>query len=121
MRTWHSLYSIGLAAWCSLILGTHSGHAAMLPMSVEDLARQANTIVLGTVTKQESAWDAQHTAISTAVTVAVERMLAGTSGDTVTFQIAGGIVGGLGMHTSNDPVFYERERVIVFLDTTTVP
>jgi hypothetical protein len=93
----------------------------MLPMSVEDLARQADTIVLGTVMQQESAWDAQYTAIYTDVTVAVERVLAGTSGDTVTFQIAGGVVGSMGMRTSNDPVFRDGERVIVFLNTSAVP
>jgi hypothetical protein len=93
----------------------------MLKMSVEDLTRQADTIVVGTVTQQESAWDAQHTAIYTDVTVAVERVLAGPPGDTVTLRIAGGIVGGMGMRTSNDAVFRDGERVIVFLDTTAVP
>jgi len=93
----------------------------MLHMSVEDLARKADTIVLGTVTQQESAWDTQHTAIYTDVTVIVERVLAGTPGDFMTLRIAGGIVGGMGMRTSNDPVFQDGERVIVFLDTTTVP
>ena len=93
----------------------------MLPMSVEDLARKADTIVLGTVTQQQSAWDAQYTAISTAITLTVEQVLAGTPGDTVTFQVAGGIVGGMGMRTSNDPVFQDGERVIVFLDTRAVP
>ncbi len=121
MRTWHGLYSIVLVVWCSLILGTHPGHAAMLKMSVEDLARQADTIVVGTVTQQESAWDAQHTAIHTDVTVAVERMLAGTPGDIVTLRVAGGIVEGMGMRTSNDPTFQDGEQVIVFLDTTTIP
>ena len=121
MRIWHGLYSIVLVVLCSLILGTHPGHAAMLKMSVEDLARQADTIVVGTVTQQQSAWDAQHTAIHTDVTVAVERMLAGTPGDIVTLRVAGGIVEGMGMRTSNDPTFQDGEQVIVFLDTTTNP
>ena len=93
----------------------------MLKMSVEDLAAKADTIVVGTVTRQESAWDTEHTAIYTDVTVVVERVLAGTSVDTVTLRIAGGTVGGMGMRTSNDPVFRDGERVIVFLDTTAVP
>jgi len=93
----------------------------MLKMSVEDLARQADTIVVGTVTQQQSAWDAQHTAIHTDVTVAVDRVLAGTPGAIVTLRVAGGIVEGIGMSTSNDAVFQDGERVIVFLDTTTIP
>jgi glycerate-2-kinase len=47
----------------------------MRKLSLDELVRKADTIVLGTVTQQESAWDAQHTAISTRVTLAVERML----------------------------------------------
>ena len=68
-------------AWCSLVLvlGVCTGYAAMLKLSMEDLARKADTIVLGTVIQQESAWDAQHTAIYTTVTLAVERVLVGTA------------------------------------------
>jgi hypothetical protein len=121
VRTWYGLYTIVLVVWCSLILGTHPGRATMLKMSVEDLTRQADTIVVGTVTQQQSAWDARHTAIHTDVTVAVERVLAGKPGDTVTLRVAGGVVGRMGMHTSNDAAFQNGERVLVFLDTTTVP
>jgi hypothetical protein len=68
-----------------------------------------------------SAWDAQYTAIYTDVTLAVEQVIAGTPGAEVTFRIAGGIVGNMGMRTSNDPVFFEGERAIVFLDTASAP
>ena len=110
-------------AWCSLVLvlGVCTGYAAMLKLPMEDLARKADTIVLGTVTQQESAWDAQHTAIYTTVTLAVDLVLIGTPSEVVTLQVAGGSVGGMGMRTSTDAVFRERERVIVFLDTTTIP
>ena len=63
----------------------------------------------------------QHTAIYTDVTLAVERVLTGPSGEVVTLQVAGGMVGGMGMRTSNDATFREGERVIVFLDTSAVP
>ena len=110
-------------AWCSLVLvlGVCTGYAAMLKLPMEDLARKADTIVLGTVTQQESAWDAQHTAIYTTVTLAVDLVLTGTPSEVVTLQVAGGSVGGMGMRTSTDAVFRERERVIVFLDTSPVP
>jgi hypothetical protein len=90
-------------------------------LSLEELARKADTIVLGTVMQQESAWDAEHTAIYTKVTLAVERVLVGSPMQTVTLQVAGGAVGGVGMRTSNDAVFREGERVIVCLDTSAVP
>ena len=39
----------------------------------------------------------------------------------MTLRVAGGIVEGIGMRTSNDPTFQAGEQVIVFLDTTTNP
>ena len=93
----------------------------MRKLPLEELARKADTIVLGTVIKQQSAWDAQRTAIYTDVTLEVERVLAGTPGKEVTLRVAGGSVEGLGMRTSNDAVFKAGERVVVFLDTSAVP
>jgi len=110
-------------AWCSLVLvlGVGTGYAAMRKLPMEDLARKAAMIVLGTVTQQESAWDAQHTAIYTDVTLAVERVLTGPSEAVVTLRVAGGVVGDMGMRTSNDAKFRAGERVIVFLYTNAVP
>src|ERR1051326_8555412 len=120
VQTRHVPCKIALIAWCSLVLvlGVGTGQAAMRKLSLEELARKADTIVLGTVLQQQSAWDAQHTAIYTDVTLMVERVLAGTPGETVTLRVAGGSVGGMGMRTSNDAVFWEGERVIVFLETS---
>jgi len=121
VSTLHDLSRLWLIALCGLLLVVQAGHTAMLKLDLETIVRQADTVVLGTVTHQESAWDADHTAIHTDVTVAVERAILGSPGDEVTFRVAGGIVGSLGMRTSNDPVFRDGERVIVCLDTTSVP
>ena len=112
-----------LRAWCCLVLvlGVCTGQAAMRKLSLNELVSKADTIVLGTVIQQESAWDVQHTAIYTKVTLAVERMLVGLPREVVTLQVAGGTVGDMGMRTSNDAVFREGERVIVCLDTSAVP
>jgi len=123
MQTWRAPYRRACLAWCSLVLvlGMGLGQAAMRKLSMADLARKADTIVLGTVLHQESAWDAQRTAIYTDVTLRVERVLIGAPGETVTLRVAGGKVGGMGMRTSNDAVFQDGERVIVFLDTSAFP
>jgi hypothetical protein len=68
-----------------------------------------------------SAWDAQYMAIHTDVTLAVEHVLSGLPGETVTFRVPGGVVRGMGMGTSNDATFRVGERVIVCLDTNAVP
>ena len=77
--------------------------------------------MIGTVTTQLSTWNDQLTAIDTDVTVTIEANLKGSRGVDVTFRIAGGIVGDVGMRTSNDPVFQSGDRVIIFLDTARVP
>jgi hypothetical protein len=88
---------------------------------MKDLVREADSIVLGTVIKQASAWDAQYKAIYTDVTLEVERVLTGPPEERVTFRVSGGRVGGMGMGTSNDATFPVGERVIVCLNTRAVP
>jgi hypothetical protein len=123
MPTWYAPSRRVLMTWCNLVLvlWVCAGHAAMRKISIADLARKADTIVLGTVTQQESAWDAKHTAIYTDVTLAVEHVLTGLPEEVVTLRVPGGVVGGMGMGTSNDATFRVGERVIVCLDTNTVP
>ena len=123
VHIWHAPYRKALIAWCNLVLVLWicASHAAMLNISIEELARKADTIVLGTVTQQASAWDDQHTAIHTDVTVEVEQVLTGLPGEVVTLRVLGGVVGGVGMGTSNDATFRVGERVIVCLDTNAVP
>jgi hypothetical protein len=95
--------------------------AAMVKLSVGDLAARADTVVVGTVVDLTSAWNAEHTAIHTDVTVAVDEVVKGATGRRLTFRIRGGEVGGVGMSTSVDPTFRVGERVVVFLDTSTTP
>jgi hypothetical protein len=89
--------------------------AAMIKPSLEQLSQGVESIVLGTVSNQVSTWNVTHTAIYTDVTVEVEEAMKGTVGPEVTFRIAGGEVGHIGMWTSTDPTFRIGERVIVFL------
>lgn len=111
---------------CVLLLGSAAltpeySLAMMLHMPMEELARKADTIVLGTVAQQVAAWNEHHTAIYSDITVVVEHTIAGTPSVEVTFRSAGGIVDGVGMRTSNDPIFVDGERLVIFLDTTVTP
>jgi hypothetical protein len=93
------------------------GTTAMIQLSLSQLVQGAETIVLGTVAHQESAWNATHTAIYTDVVLQVEETMKGAAGSEVTFRIAGGEVDDIGMRTSTAPTFYRGEEVIVFLHT----
>jgi len=99
------------------------GSALMVEMSMDQLSQEADNVVRGTVVKQVSAWNLGHTAIHTDVTIAVDEVISGSERSEVTFRIAGGVVGEIGMRTSNDPVFQTGESVIVFVggDEVAVP
>jgi hypothetical protein len=97
------------------------GQTAMVKRSLEELSQEADSIVIGTVTMQVSSWNDQGTAIHTDITVTIEASIKGLPRAEVTFRIEGGIVGDVGMRTSNDPVFKDRDRVILFLHTASVP
>lgn len=120
-KTLTDLWRMLLAVLGSLMLIGQFGHAAMLKMSLEHLAKTADTVVYGTVVRQVSAWDAHHTAIHTDVTVAVKQAIVGTPEPEVTFRVMGGMVGGMGMRTSVDATFHDGEVVIVFLDMLEAP
>ena len=91
------------------------GATALVKLSLEHLAREADTIVLGTVTDHVSAWNDQQTGIYTDVIVDVEEAMKGAPGAAVTVRVAGGVVGEIGMGTSTDATFAHGDRVIVFL------
>ena len=90
MRKALSIAFMALLAGVGLCPGL--GATAMIQLSLEQLSRGAETIVLGTVTYQMSAWNTQHTAIYTDVIVEVEEAMKGVAGPEVTFRSAGGEV-----------------------------
>ena len=116
-----ALRTVLVALLSGITLLSELGETAIVQRTLEELSQEADTIVIGTVTTQLSTWDDQHTAIDTDVTVTIEASVKGAQGVDVTFRIAGGIVGDVGMRTSNDPVFQNGDRVVIFLDTAHVP
>jgi hypothetical protein len=103
---------VGVGLWPGV------GATAMYQLGLPQLSQGAETIVLGTVTDQISAWNDLHTAIYTDVRVEVEEAIKGAVGPEVTFRITGGEVGEIGMRTSTAPTFRKGERVVVFLHTS---
>ena len=106
---------IGLMASLAIAFPGVAG-ALMLPMSVEQLAVQANYIAHGRVIRQQSAWNEARTSIHTDVTLAVEQTAVGAKVAELTFRIDGGDVDGIGMRTSNAPHFEVGEELVVFLE-----
>jgi hypothetical protein len=113
-----SIALVTLLVGSGLLLGL--GEAATVKRSLEQLSQEADIVVIGSVTRQVSTWNRQYTAIVTDITVTIDEHIKGWHGAEVTFRIVGGIVGDVGMRTSNDPVFQDGDRVILFLQTVGV-
>jgi hypothetical protein len=116
---------LGTLAVLGLLLGVGLypglGAAVMVRLSLQQLSRESDTIVLGTVTQRVSAWNTLHTAIYTDVMVTVGEVIKGTPASELIIRIAGGIVGDIGMRTSTAPEMQDGDQVILFLRTAHIP
>lgn len=90
--------------------------AWMIKVSLPDLVKEADHIVVGKVTSMKSSWDADKTLIRTFVTISVDEYVKGPSSrrDCVVSYV-GGVVGDIGLWQSDTPRFKQGEQVLVFL------
>jgi len=99
-----------------LLLGMGTaGATTLLEMDFSSLAREADAIVVGTVTSVDGEWDPSLSFVRSNVTVQVERTLRGPEDDTITLRTLGGFVGGVGQKAEGAAEFNVGERVLVFL------
>jgi hypothetical protein len=96
------------------LLGAHASSVSHV-LSIPDLARRADAIVLGDVRAVRSSWDRSHSAIYTEVEVAPGEVLKGASSDSVWFEHLGGRVGDVTSVVAGTPAFVPGEQVLVFL------
>lgn len=87
----------------------------MLEASIDDLSREADAVVRGTVRTTESHLSADGKRIYTRVTVDVAEAWKGAPGKTVEIQVPGGVHGDLGQIVQGAPRFATGEEVVVFL------
>jgi hypothetical protein len=105
---------------CALIvaascLGMTVQATVLVPVTLNDLAREAGAIVRGRVVAVESRVALDRRAIETIVTVEAEQTLKGSLGASVQFVVPGGSVGRYRSIVVGAPVFSVDQRVIVFL------
>lgn len=102
-----------------------SVNAALIPRSISELTRLADTIVTGTVVNMESEWDVEHKTIFTYVTIETDQVLKNAppkkrkKGEQITLRLEGGTVGGTTISTSEMPEFSLYEEVFLFLSVDT--
>jgi hypothetical protein len=108
------LISVGLVAWGLGLAGP--GGAVMIPLTIDDLTSQAETVLTGKVTEVESTWSQDGKVIITQAKVQVDLLLKGQApGATVVVEYLGGEVGGLGFRVSDSPSLAAGEEVVLFL------
>lgn len=87
----------------------------LLRMDFDDLAGQADRVVIGTVASLDGRLEETGRFVHTDVTLTVERYLAGTGDDTIVLRTPGGQAGGLATVAHGAPSFTVGERVLLFL------
>ncbi len=103
------------AGFLALLLAGAAAATVARPATVEQLAREADAVVQGRVTRMESRWAADGRHIVTRVTVRVARVLRGVAGVEVVLEVPGGAVGGFGQRVDAAPSFEPGEEAVVFL------
>lgn len=84
-------------------------------VSVGDLTRQAELVIVGKVAGIRSEWNDNRTRIQSRVTVAVSQVIKGDgAGSAITIVTPGGEVDGVGELYTDMPTFRQEEDVLVF-------
>jgi hypothetical protein len=85
-------------------------------LSIAELTKRSDVIVLGTVTSIASDWNVNRTAIETRIDLKVEEIFKGRADHgKITFHQLGGVVGEIASSVGEAAAFVEGERVAVFL------
>lgn len=82
---------------------------------LDELTDEASDIIIGSVDTVASYWNEDRTAIFSTVSLAVDEVLKGTPGETVTVTVPGGEADGIGQWVSGAPMFTADETAVVFL------
>jgi len=82
---------------------------------LKNLSQNADVIITGKVTQQNSSWNETRTRIYTIATIQVEETIKGGGQNHVDVRYPGGEVGDVGELYSHMPTFANNEEVLVFL------
>lgn len=85
-------------------------------LTLENLARDADGIIMGQVVSTTDHCDDMPRVISTEITVQVTECISGPGGRTVSFRIGGGTCGAYELWVEDTPEFEVGENVLVFLE-----
>lgn len=108
--------AVVFALCLQLVVPFLSSQAVVEPYDLARLVREAGGIVWAQVLNVVPHWNAEHTYISSTVTLAANQYFKGVGENKVTLEVAGGEVDGIGQWVEDAPNFAAGEEVVVFLD-----
>ncbi len=107
-----------LAAMMVIVLASASTATTVIPMSVEELTRAADTVVEATATSSWSQWNAAHTMIVTYTRLTVLKPLKGAAPPEIIVKQPGGVVGFYGQTVPGVRHFLTGETALLFLQSS---
>lgn len=114
-RTGASVIGTGLLVATAFLMAPSAGATTLFKKSLDDLVKESEGIVVGTVSDVQSRFNANHE-IETLVTVEGLQMVHGNfGGSSLTLRIPGGQVGNAVMDVQGAPRFAAKERVLLFV------
>ena len=106
---------VALAA-LALVLAQAASATTVQKLTLQELTKKANSIVVGRVQDAVSSWDAAKKEIYTFYTVSVSQPVKGSkAGETITIRQLGGTVGNIASIVPGMPSFRKGEEVVLFL------
>ena len=106
-----------VSALLTMLAATSGAWAATAPATLPELGREATVVALGRVEGKEGRWSDDRSAIRTDVSVAVLRVVKGDvrPGDRLSFRVAGGEVGDVGLAVSGEARPKVGEEAVLLL------
>lgn len=98
-----------------LLAASPAAAAVAPPVTVENLAREADAVVRGKVQRRESRWAQDGRHIFTYATVRVGAVWRGAAPQRITVRVPGGEVGEIGQKVDAAPELADGEEVVLFL------
>ncbi|HYV44700.1 MAG TPA: hypothetical protein VFA20_07565 [Myxococcaceae bacterium] len=105
-----------VAALLAAVLWLPAGATSVIGVDLDQLTRQSDVVVHGTVKGKESRWSGDGRRILTDVQIEVRESFKGSPARTVTVQQPGGVVGDIGQRVDGLATFDVGEEVVVFLE-----
>ncbi|MBI4820563.1 MAG: hypothetical protein HY791_30125 [Deltaproteobacteria bacterium] len=104
-------------ALASVAVPVVAGATVMLPLSIEDMSKEALAVVRARVLQREADWDARHSRIYTHTRLEVLDTIHARASlpKELLVRTLGGEVGEVGMKVAGTPIFADGEEVVVFL------